>query len=172
VIIVSDATPVHYLILIDEIDLLREVYGVIVIPDVVIRELSTDRTPEKVRRWIQSLPAWVQVTQSSPQNQLPFPSLGHGERAAIAIATSSGASILLTDDRSARTAAESTGLQVIPTLAILLAASRFGLVDLPRAVARLRETNFRVSDKVLRSVLRKKVGSRSDSQNDPGQSYT
>ncbi len=97
-VVVSDATPLHYLILIDEIDLLRKLYGTIVIPNAVVGELSRPQTPTKVREWMSSLPRWVKIVL--PRSfDLPFPDLGLGEREAISIAQTSPASILLTDDR-------------------------------------------------------------------------
>lgn len=45
------------------------------------------------------------------------------------------------------------GLKVTGTLGVLEAGARRGLVDLPTAVARLRETNFRVSPGLLRTLL-------------------
>jgi predicted nucleic acid-binding protein len=48
-IIVSDTTPLHYLILIDEVDLLPKLFGEIIIPVMVLNELQTDKTPQKIR---------------------------------------------------------------------------------------------------------------------------
>jgi len=153
-VVVSDATPLHYLILIDEIDLLRKLYGAIVIPNAVVGELSRPQTPTKVREWMSALPQWVKVVL--PQSfDLPFADLGLGEREAISIAQTSPASILLTDDRGARESAATLGIQTVPTIRVLSTASDLGLVDFADALRRLQLTNFRISNKVIESLIRR-----------------
>jgi len=150
-VVVSDATPLHYLILIDEIDLLRKLYGAIVIPNAVVGELSRPQTPTKVREWMSALPRWVKVVL--PRSfDLPFPDLGLGEREAISIAQTSAASILLTDDRGARESAATLGIQTVPTIRVLSTASDLGLVDFTDALRRLQLTNFRISREVIESL--------------------
>ena len=46
-IVVADTTPINYLILIEEIDVLARLYGRVVIPHVVREELQRSRTPVK-----------------------------------------------------------------------------------------------------------------------------
>ena len=151
-VVVADATPLHYLILIDEIDLLRELYGTILIPNAVVGELSRPQTPSRVREWMSSLPRWVKVVL--PRSfDLPFAELGLGEREAISIAQMSPVSILLTDDRGARESAATLGIQTVPTVRVLSTASDLGLVDFEDAMRRLRLTNFRISNKVIESLI-------------------
>jgi predicted nucleic acid-binding protein len=57
------------------------------------------------------------------------------------------------DDRDARQEAERMGLAVLGTLRVLVDASEHELVHLPTAFERLRETNFRASDQLLRRLL-------------------
>ena len=155
-LVVCDATPLHYLILIDEIGLLRELYGAVVIPAAVLEELSAPRTPVKVQSWIAALPSWTSIALAQPLIALPLHALGSGECEAIAIARQSSGSILLMDDLQARVAAESLGIQVVPTIRVLSTASALSLVDLEDALMRLQQTNFRVSRKVIDAVLQRK----------------
>lgn len=46
-IVVADTTPINYLILIEEIDLLPKLYGRVIIPRAVNEELMRSRTPLK-----------------------------------------------------------------------------------------------------------------------------
>lgn len=48
-IIVSDTTPLHYLILIGEQDILPNLFGRVIIPQAVVTELQRPETPETVR---------------------------------------------------------------------------------------------------------------------------
>lgn len=50
-IVISDTSPINYLVLIGEIDLLPTLYGEIIVPPIVFDELSTDGSPIEVKRW-------------------------------------------------------------------------------------------------------------------------
>jgi len=44
-IVVSDTSPLNYLVLINEIDLLPKLFGNVIIPEAVLAELSQRGTP-------------------------------------------------------------------------------------------------------------------------------
>jgi predicted nucleic acid-binding protein len=48
-IVVADTTPINYLILIEEIDVLPKLYGRVMIPRAVNEELMRSRAPLKVQ---------------------------------------------------------------------------------------------------------------------------
>jgi predicted nucleic acid-binding protein len=50
-IIVADTSPINYLVLIKEIEVLPRLYGKIVIPEAVREELLRPAAPEIVRIW-------------------------------------------------------------------------------------------------------------------------
>jgi predicted nucleic acid-binding protein len=141
-IIVADTTPIHYLILIGEAEVLKEMFGRIIIPQAVVDELCRDRTPQPVRDWIESQPSWLDVKQPSLELADVAKSLGKGERAAIALAVELGADALLLDDKRAKNEARRRNIPVITILNILETAAERGWLDLPDAIARLRQTNF------------------------------
>jgi predicted nucleic acid-binding protein len=60
-IVVSDTSPVCYLVLIDGIDLLQNLYGRVIIPQAVYKELTAVRSPVKVQAWIAQHPKWIEV---------------------------------------------------------------------------------------------------------------
>lgn len=60
-IIVSDTSPLLYLLLIDQIDLLPRLYGDIIIPDVVFSEMIAANAPAKLRLWAANLPSWLTI---------------------------------------------------------------------------------------------------------------
>jgi predicted nucleic acid-binding protein len=153
VLVVADAGPPHYLVLIGVIDLLPKLFGRVLLPDLVRDELRHARTPEPVRRWMVDLPAWIDVADTATLDALPLSGIGAGERAAIALALSQRADLVLMDDRQGVIAASAAGLQVIGTLGVLDRAALRGLVDLPAAIARLRWTNFRARPEFLDALL-------------------
>jgi predicted nucleic acid-binding protein len=155
--IVSDSTPLHYLILIGEIGVLEKLFQAVLLPEAVVRELSMPQAPAAVRKWIESPPSWIRIARGSDAASLPFPRLGPGEREAIALAQHSRNSILLTDDFQARAAAESLKIAVLPTIRVLSIASSLGFVDFEDALTRLQQTNFRVSAKVMDAIRKQRA---------------
>jgi len=109
-IVIADSTPLNYLILIHQVDLLPRLFDRILIPPAVFEELQHQETPDVVRRWIAGPPSWLQVQALS---SVPDPTLGFldaGEREAIALAEELQADQLLLDDADARReAARSSG---------------------------------------------------------------
>jgi predicted nucleic acid-binding protein len=145
-IVVADASPLRYLVLIAEVEILPGLYGRLLTPPAVVKELSHPRTPEVVRRWIAAPPDWLHIR--APLGPLPeFPAtLGVGEREAIALAEETRAEVLLVDDGAGRREAKRRRLATRGTLGILGLAARHGLTDLQTAISGLRATNFRASD--------------------------
>lgn len=141
-IIVADTTPIHYLALIGEAEVLKEMFGGVIIPQAVLDELQRDRTPQPVKDWIDSQPSWLVVKQPSLVLDDVAKSLGKGEREAIALAIELMADALLLDDKRAKNEARRRNIPVITILNILETAAERGWLDLPEAIARLRRTNF------------------------------
>ena len=56
-IIISDTTPINYLVLIGEIDVLEKLFGRVIIPQAVFDEFHNPGTPDPVRDWAGSAPA-------------------------------------------------------------------------------------------------------------------
>jgi predicted nucleic acid-binding protein len=101
-IVVSDATPLHYLILIGQDKLLPALFDRVVVPRAVFDELRRDRTPEAVKAWIRSAPSWFEVRHVAADPGPPPRRLGKGEWEAIAIAEELKADLLLIDDQDGR----------------------------------------------------------------------
>jgi predicted nucleic acid-binding protein len=148
-LIVSDTTPLNYLILIGETGVLPRLFGRLLIPPAVHREMLHPKAPDPVMAWARQLPAWVEVR--SPKAPLTL-NLGAGESEAIALAVEMPDVALLIDDQRARKAAESRGILAIGTLAVLELADETGLLEFESAWARLRVTTFRVEDEIVDAV--------------------
>jgi predicted nucleic acid-binding protein len=154
-IVISDTSPLRYLVLIGEADLLHKLYKHISIPEAVARELQTEKTPEIVRKWIRDLPPWVEILPHNPVAESTTLSLDlhAGEREAILLALHIQADLLLMDDRAGVEEARKLGLAVTGTLGVLARAAEHGWVDLGKAVGQLQRTNFRIHPKVIRELL-------------------
>jgi predicted nucleic acid-binding protein len=156
-IAVSDTSPICYLILTGDIDILPKLFGQVLVPQAVLAELSHGHAPEAVRDWTANPPTWITVQEDPPDAAagvlIGLENLQAGERAAILLAESASADVILLDEKSARRAAAARGLRVTGTLAVLGEASLRGLVDLTTAIDRLRKTNFRYSPALLKATL-------------------
>jgi predicted nucleic acid-binding protein len=106
-IVVCDTSPVNYLVLIDEIDLLPQLFTTVVLPAGVLAELQHPRTPSRVASWARELPPWVRVI--SPEGAVGDVGLGRGEAEAIAVATQIAADTALIDERKATVVARQRG---------------------------------------------------------------
>ncbi len=153
-IVVADSGPLHYLILLNQAELLHRFYGQVVVPEAVLRELTSGRTPQPVRDWLSKPPAWLRV-QVVPSSQLEFVTaeLDPGEREAIALAHLLRADLLLIDEISGRAEARRRNLRVTGTLGILRIAAEKELIDVPEVLVQLRDTNFYVAEDLIRSIF-------------------
>jgi predicted nucleic acid-binding protein len=144
VIVVADAGPIHYLILIDAVGVLHPLYDRVLIPQTVAEELKNERAPEAVRAWMGRPGKWCQV-QLDPPYDAALEILDPGERAAVALALSISADRLLIDDWEGRVEAERRNLKITGTLGVLAEAHQHRLLDFESAVARLSQTSFYLS---------------------------
>lgn len=128
-IVVSDTTPLSELAKIGQLDLLRDVYGKIIIPQEVSDEVTAWGHPAV--RAITSA-TWIEVrrvTNRQPVTSLhASSSLGLGECAAIFLAEELNATRLLIDDLAARHEAQSRNLPVIGTIGVILLAKNLGVI--------------------------------------------
>jgi predicted nucleic acid-binding protein len=153
VIVVADTTPFNYLILIGQIQVLQQLFTRVFIPEAVIAELRHLSASTPVRDWADAVPEWVQIRRPSRFDSA-LEHLGAGERETITLAEETGAELTLIDERAGRREAVRRGLSVAGTLAVLDAAARRRLLNFDFAIARLRETNFRLSPMLLKAFTR------------------
>ncbi len=148
-IVVSDTSPLRYLVVLGEIQLLPTLFHRVVVPRVVIGELLSEATPEIARRWAAQPPAWLEIHQEKPAFAGNLAGLDAGECAAIQLAERLGAGLLLIDEDDGRRIALRRGLGVTGLLGVFAIASRDGLIDFEAMIAQLRATNFRMSEKLI-----------------------
>ena len=67
-IAVLDASPLCYLVLIGDIDLLPQLFSRVVAPHAVILELLHKDAPAEVRNWASNLPGWIAVDETPDVN--------------------------------------------------------------------------------------------------------
>ena len=98
-IVVSDTSPLNYLVLIDLQHILPELFERILIPAAVPDELQSASAPEAIARFMAAAPAWLEIRQVSDVD----PKLQHldrGGREAITLAASLSVGSVLIDERT------------------------------------------------------------------------
>lgn len=150
-IVVADTSPINYLVRIGEIEVLPQLYGAVIIPPAVERELRD--APEMVRTWIEHPRSWLQVVAPSPRVDTRLASLDPGEREAILLFEELRADRLVIDERDGREEAARRALPVIGTLGVLQSGAKAGLLNLRDAVEKLRETNFHIAEDLIERIL-------------------
>lgn len=163
-IVIADTTPLNYLVLIDQTNLLPHLYGQVLIPEAVYKELQAERTPAVVRDWAAHHPTWLEIRKAPHALGGEFDPLDAGEREAIALALELHADLLILDDRDARNEASRRNLKFIGTLRVLEDAAQLGLIDLPQSLRRLQQTTFRASASLLDAILRRDTARKKSQQ--------
>ena len=154
-IVVSDATPLIALAKIGGLDWLHELFGEIVIPEAVYREVVVGGVGRSGSTEIRKA-NWVRVRVVSGQDRVRYllTELDIGEAEAIVLAQELRADWLLIDEIRARTIAERLGLPVIGTVGLLLLAKQRGLITSVKPLLdALLAHRFRLSKRVYEFIL-------------------
>ena len=152
-IVIADTSPVNYLILIGEIEVLPVLYGRVLVPHSVYEELKRPHAPDAVRKWIAQPPSWLESRTPGKSAGAELAHLDAGERDAILLAEELGANWINIDELRGRREARRRHLSLTGTLGVLAAAGERGLLDLRSSVDRLRQTNFYIASDILDRLI-------------------
>jgi len=152
---VSTTSPIQYLHQAGFLELLPLLYGTIVIPEAVARELAEGRAagvalPDPSRL------AWMSIERAAEKEVLRIAAdLGPGERAVLALGLRKPGCLLILDDALARSHARHLNLGVTGTLGVLLKAKALGRLPAVRPVLDKLETlRFRLDPATRAAVLK------------------
>ncbi len=156
-IVVSNTTPLIGLATIQRFDLLKQLFGEIVIPQAVYDEAVVKGREEVGAKREVSTATWIKIAHV--QDRLAVEALldemDSGEAETIVLAREIDADWVLMDEKKGRRKLTELGLKKIGTLGILLRAKRAGLVAAIRPdIEQLRERGFSISQDVVDAVLR------------------
>jgi predicted nucleic acid-binding protein len=150
-IVVADSTPLIALVNIGHIELLQRMFGAVIIPATVAKELTQPRRPKAVQEFVGSPPRWLSVRAATSIEAIP--GIHEGECEAISLARELHADLLLIDDADGREAAIQRGIATVRTLRLLTDAANRSMIDLREAFDRLTRTNFRLNQETLDTLL-------------------
>ena len=155
-IIVSDTSPINNLAAINYLHLLHQLYGTVLIPEAVYRELIDPNFPVAGASEVQTFD-WIQTRTVNDRTLVEALSneLDIGEAEAIALAVEIQADQVLIDERRGRLIATRLNLRYTGILGILVEAKSKGLIAevKPLLDALVNEAGFWVAEPLYNSVL-------------------
>ncbi|WP_375498544.1 DUF3368 domain-containing protein [uncultured Nostoc sp.] len=155
-IIVSDTSPINNLAAINHLHLLQQLYGTVLIPEAVYRELTDPNFPVagaievQTFIWIQTRPVQDRILVEALSNELDI-----GEAEAIALALEMKADQVLIDERRGRMIAARLNLGYTGILGILVEAKSQRLISAvkPLLDALINQAGFWVAEPLYKRVL-------------------
>lgn len=155
--VVCDSTTLIALAKIGKINLLKDIFKKVYIPNAVYSEIvikgkgRPGAKEVKDARWI-----YKKQVKDHQTVEMLASEIGHGEAEVLVLGKELSADWLIIDDERARIAATSAGFQIIGVAGILLLAKELKLIhSVKHFLDELKKKNFRLSDKIRKEVLKK-----------------
>ena len=158
ILVVADTGPLCYLVIIEAVGILPQLYDRVVIPSAVLAELTHPKAPVAGKLWATTLPPWAEVKTADHAELEDI--LDPGEAEAIILAGQLKADSLLLDEMEGRREALRRGLPVAGTIGVLEQAAERDLINLAEAFSRLTHSNFHISQEVLQQALQRNADKR------------
>ena len=150
-VIVADSSVLIALAKVGRLDLLRDLFGRITVPDAVWGEVTAEG--DRPGATAVAAEAWIEVVQADRALAIAHEVLvDAGEAAAIAVAQRSPLSLLLLDDSRGRRLALRLGITIKGTLGVLVMAKQRGLLSEVRPLLDDLERNGLYLSGELRAV--------------------
>jgi len=154
--VVSNTSPITNLAGIGQLDLVRQLYGSITIPQAVYNEMANiGRTVPgalevQTLRWITTQPV-TDLTQVETLQAV----LDQGEAEAIVLALELNAKLLIIDEKPGRAIAQQNGINITGVLGVLLEAKQNGLIVAvkPLMDQLINQVEFWVDRQLYKAVL-------------------
>jgi predicted nucleic acid-binding protein len=153
--VISNTSPLQYLYQCDKLDLLRAMYGAVVVPASVVDEVEEGRKRGIPLPDLRTL-KWVKIETSGHIKRLPLASdLGAGELEVLLLAADKMNALVILDDGLARQYARFHGIRFTGTCGILLKAKQQRLIMavLP-LLDKLAEFGFFLDERTRAAILR------------------
>lgn len=153
--VVVNTTPLIALSHVGQLDLLKYMYGEIIIPEAVYRELSV-KTESVCKKAVDSSLDWIRVDKI--QNQLAKSmyktQLHDGEVEVMILSKEIDADVVIIDDANAKKHAKYLDLPVTGTLGILIKAKQKGYIEkLKPILDQMVQNGIYISQRLIRMCL-------------------
>lgn len=154
--VVVNTTPLIALSHVGQLDVLRKLYGEIIIPEAVHRELSV-KTESVCKRAVDSSRSWIRVDKIKNQmaKSMYKTQLHDGEVEVMILAKEIMADVVIIDDANAKKHAKYLGLPVTGTLGVLLKAKQNGYVgELNPLLHQMVQNGIYISQNLIEMCLK------------------
>ena len=152
---VSNTSPLTNLAAIDQFDLLRDLYGGLLVAEAVWEELNAGGRAWPGRAEVATAD-WIErrAVQNRPLVTALRERLDPGEAETIALAVECSPPFVLMDEKEGRRVAQRLGLKTVGVVGVLIEAKARGLIaEVGPLLERLRqEAGFYLSDQVMRDA--------------------
>ena len=152
--VVSNTTPIISLLKIGKLQIFKDLYDEIFIPQEVFNEIEAGKNKEFYTDL--SKIEWIKIEKINNEKALSyFLDLDKGEAEAIVLANEKEADLIILDESLGRFHAKHTGLKVTGTIGILLKAKQLGYItELKPLLFELRTKNVWLSDSLIENALK------------------
>ena len=151
--VVSNTTPIISLLKIGKLEILKDLYDEIYIPQEVFNEIEAG----KHKKYYLNLLTfeWIKIEQIQDRKSIAYLlDLDKGEAEAIVLATESEADLILLDESLGRFHAKHAGLRVTGTIGILVKAKKQGLIsELKPLILELKDKGVWLSESLIERIL-------------------
>jgi hypothetical protein len=151
--VVSNTTPIISLLKIGKLEILKNLYTEIYVPQEVFIEIEAGRHKKYYSNLLEI--DWIKIEQiQNKKSTSYFLDLDKGEAEAIVLATEIEAELILLDEALGRYHAKHAGLRVTGTIGILIKAKKEGLIsELKPLIFELKENGVWLSESLIDRIL-------------------
>lgn len=148
--IISNSTPLIILSKIGELEILKKLYGEIIIPRAVFEEVTIKSDAIKNLSWIKIL-----EVQDKTDRKIYQAKLHDGEVEVMMLAKEISADLLIIDDNAAKKFAKFLGFKVTVTLGILVKAKAEKIIsEVSPILDKILAEKFYISKKIKNLILK------------------
>lgn len=154
--VIVNTTPLIALCHVGQLDLLKKMYGKILIPQAVYNELS-EKKESICKKQVDNSLGWIHVENIENQmaKSMFKTQLYDGEVEVMILAKEKNADIVIIDDANAKKYAKYLKLPVTGTLGVLISAKRQGYIcELKSVIQEMINKNIYISEKFMELCLR------------------
>lgn len=152
--IISNTTPIITLLSISKLDILKDIYGKIIIPQAVYNEIEEGKN--KAFYTDLSKIEWIEIKQIKDREPLKYIyDLDKGEAEVIVLANELKADLVIIDEKLGREYANHFNLKLTGTIGILLKAKEQGLTENIKPLLKTMKANgIWLSQKFINQILK------------------
>jgi len=151
--VISNTTPILSLLKIDKLDVLQKLYGEIIIPNAVYKEIEQGINKPYYQNLKEII--WIKIEGISDKKALQyFNDLDAGEAEVLILANEINADLVIIDEILGRKFAQKLNINLTGTLGILLKAKELNYIEnISSLITQLRDKGTWINPKLANKIL-------------------